>query len=191
LDDYSHFDEILKRMETFDWLIFTSAHSVRFFLERLRTIGSDARSLASVKIATIGKTTAGELAGFGILADLIPNNESSTGLLEEFANVVIKSKKVLLPQAKVASRELPERLTAMGAEVERVSAYMTVEIEPADVDFEHIDKILFTSGSTVRAFVKKFGFVPPNVRTYCLGTPTQEEAKKHGISAEILPKSDH
>jgi uroporphyrinogen-III synthase len=79
----------------------------------------------------------------------------------------------------------------MGAEVERVSAYMTVEIEPADVDFEHIDKILFTSGSTVRAFVKKFGFVPPNVRTYCLGTPTQEEAKKHGISAGILPKSDH
>jgi len=68
---------------------------------------------------------------------------------------------------------------------------MTVEIEPADVDFEHIDKILFTSGSTVRAFVKKFGLVPPNVRAYCLGTPTQEEAKRHGISAEILSKSNH
>ena len=191
LEDYSNFDEILRQMETFNWLIFTSAHSVRFFFDRLRLIGSDARSLASVSIAAIGKTTAGELAGFGILADLVPNNESSAGLLEEFSNMDMKDKRVLLPRAKVASRELPEGLAAMGAEVEQVSAYKTVEIEPADVDFEHIDKILFTSGSTVRAFVKKFGHVPPKVRAYCLGTPTQAEAKKHGINTEILSQSDH
>jgi len=191
LEDYSNFDEILRQMETFNWLIFTSAHSVRFFFDRLRLIGSDARSLASVSIAAIGKTTAGELAGFGILADLVPNNESSAGLLEEFSNMDMKDKRVLLPRAKVASRELPEGLAAMGAEVEQVSAYKTVEIEPADVDFEHIDKILFTSGSTVRAFVKKFGRVPPKVEAYCLGTPTQAEAKKHGIGVEIMPQSGH
>jgi uroporphyrinogen-III synthase len=66
---------------------------------------------------------------------------------------------------------------------------MTVEVEPADVDFEHIDIILFTSGSSVRAFVKKFVKVPPHVEAYCLGLPTQAEAKKHGISAEIMPQS--
>jgi uroporphyrinogen III methyltransferase/synthase len=186
LEDYSNFDEILKRMETFDWLVFTSAHSVRFFFERLRVIGSDARSLASVKVATIGKTTAGELAGFGILADLIPDNESSAGLLERFDTMDMNGKQVLLPRAKVASRELPEGLTAMGAKVVEAPAYRTIEIEPADVEFEHIDKILFTSGSTVRAFVKKFGRVPPKVKAYCLGVPTQAEAKKHGINAEIL-----
>jgi len=191
LEDYSHFDEILRRLETFDWLIFTSAHSVRFFFERLRLMGSDARLLASVRIAAIGKTTAGELAGSGILADLVPDNESSAGILEKFGTMDIKNKRVLLPRAKVASRELPEGLAAMGAAVEEVPAYMTVEIEPADVDFEHIDKILFTSGSTVRAFVKKFGHVPPKVKAYCLGTPTQAEAKKHGISAEIMTQSDH
>ncbi|MGB2862394.1 MAG: uroporphyrinogen-III C-methyltransferase [Sedimentisphaerales bacterium] len=191
LEDYSRFDEILKRLETFDWLIFTSAHSVRFFFERLRLVGSDARSLASVRIAAIGKTTAGELACFGILADLVPDNESSAGLLEKFSTMDIKNNRVLLPRAKVASRELPEGLAAMGAEVAEVPAYMTVEVEPADVDFEHIDKILFTSGSTVRAFVKKFGHVPTKAKAYCLGTPTQAEAKKHGISAEIMSQSDH
>ena len=189
LEDYSHFDEILKRLETFDWLIFTSAHSVRFFFERLRLVGSDARSLASARIAAIGKTTAGELAGFGILADMIPDNESSTGLLEKFDTMDMNNKRVLLPRAKVASLELPEGLTAMGAAVEEAPAYMTVEIEPADVDFEHIDIILFTSGSSVRAFVKKFGKVPPRIEAYCLGLPTQAEAKKHGISAEIMPQS--
>ena len=191
LEDYSHFDGILKRLETFDWLIFTSAHGVRYFFERLRLVGSDARSLASLRIAAIGKTTAGELAGFGIMADLVPDNESSAGLLEKFASLNMKSKRVLLPRAKVASRELPEGLAAIGAEVAEVSAYMTVEVEPADVDFEYIDKILFTSGSSVRAFVKKFGKVPLRVEAYCLGLPTQAEAKKHGISVEILPRPVH
>jgi len=186
LEDYSHFDGLLKRLETFDWLIFTSAHSVRFFFERLRLAGFDARSLASARIAAIGKTTAGELEGFGISADLVPDNESSTGLLEKFASLDMKGKQVLLPRAKIASRELPEGLAAKGAEVAEVPAYMTVEAEPADVDFEHIDRILFTSGSSVRAFVKKFGKVPPHVEACCLGLPTQLEAKKYGISAEIL-----
>jgi uroporphyrinogen III methyltransferase/synthase len=191
LEDYSHFDEKLKRLETFDWLVFTSAHGVRFFFERLRLAGYDARSLASVRISAIGKTTAAELAGFGILADLIPDNESSTGLLEKFASLDMKGKQVLLPRAKVASRELPEGLAAMGADVMEVSAYMTVEVEPADVDFEHIDKILFTSGSSVRAFVKKFGKVPSRVEAFCLGLPTQSEAKKNGINAGILPQPVH
>jgi uroporphyrinogen III methyltransferase/synthase len=144
-----------------------------------------------VRVAVIGKTTAGELAGFGILADLIPDNESSAGLLEKFGTMEMSGKQVLLPRAKVASRELPDGLTVMGAEVVEVPAYMTVEVEPAGVDFEHIDKILFTSGSTVRAFVKKFGNVPSEVKAYCLGTPTQAEAGKHGISAEILSQSDY
>jgi uroporphyrinogen III methyltransferase/synthase len=190
LEDYSRFDEMLKQIKAYDWLIFTSAHSVRFFFDRMRTIGFDARSLASVRIAAIGKTTAGELSGFGILADLVPDNESSIGLLEEFANIDMRNKRVLLPRAKVASRELPEGLEALGAEVEQVSAYMTIEVEPADVDFEHIDQVLFTSGSTVKAFVKKFGHVPQKIKAYCLGTPTQAVAEKHGISAEILSQSD-
>jgi uroporphyrinogen III methyltransferase/synthase len=144
--------------------------------------------MCSLRVAVIGKTTARRLAGFGILADLVPGTESSAGLLEEFKTLKIRGKKVLLPQARAASGELAEGLVRMGATVEEAPAYETVEMEPADVDLEYIDKILFTSGSTVRAFVKKFGRVPSHIKAYCLGVPTQQEAKKHGIDAEILPQ---
>lgn len=187
LEDYTQFDKTIKQSQKYEWLIFTSAHSVRFFFERLRQVGSDARSLASMKIAAIGRTTARELSGFGILADLVPEDESSAGLLEKFASLDMKNKRVLLPRAKVTSRELPDGLASFGATIDEVAAYMTVEIEPADVDFKHIDQVLFTSGSVVRAFVKKFGQVPPHVKVYCLGRPTQQEAKKRGITAEIMP----
>jgi uroporphyrinogen III methyltransferase/synthase len=188
LEDHSNLDGILTRLETFDWLIFTSANGAKFFFEQLRLSGLDARALSSMKVAAIGGTTARRLTAFGILADLVPDRESSAGLLEEFGALDMKNKKVLLPQAKAASRELPEGLAALGAAVEDVPVYMTVEVEPANVDFEYIDEVLFTSGSTAQAFVKKFGQVPPHIKAYCLGKPTQASAKRHGIDAEILPQ---
>jgi len=221
LDDYSHLDKLIKRLEKYDWLIFTSPNGVRFFFERLRLVGLDARGLCKIKVAAIGKTTAGELSACGISADLVPterrlleDNESSAGLLEKFSSLDMKNKNVLLPRAKIASPELPEGLKKLGAVVEVVPVYKTVEIEPAEVDFDYIDIILFTSGSVVRAFVKKFGpllrlarrhdsrrqtrgqasgdagagKVPSNVKAYCLGLPTLAEAKKYGIDAEIMPR---
>lgn len=187
LDDYSKLDGVLKGLGRFNWLIFTSANGVKFFFERLRLNGLDARTLCSLKVAVIGKTTGLRLASFGISADLVAHTESSEGLLEEFKKLDMRSKNALLPQASAASGELAEGLVAMGATIEEVPVYQTIEIEPADVDLEYIDKILFTSGSTVRAFVKKFGPMPAHIRACCLGEPTKAEAKKHGIDAEILP----
>lgn len=186
LEDYSQLDEVLKRLETFKCLVFTSANGVRFFFDRLHSSGADARSLSPMKVAVIGKTTAQQLLGFGIVADIVPDTESSAGLLKKFSAIDMKNKNVLLPQAKVASKELSEGLIELGAKVDVVPVYQTVEMEPEDVDFEHIDKILFTSGSTVRAFVKKFGKVPPHIKACCLGLPTQTVAKENGIDADIM-----
>ena len=75
----------------------------------------------------------------------------------------------------------------MQAIIEKVPIYKTIDIDPGPIDFDYIDRVLFTSGSTVRAFVKRFGEVPKNVKSYCLGQPTLNEAKKHNIDAEIIP----
>jgi len=74
----------------------------------------------------------------------------------------------------------------MGAAVEKLPIYKTIEVKPPDIDFDYIDQILFTSGSTIRAFIKRFGSVPPHIKAYCLGPPTLAEAKKHNIDAEVL-----
>ena len=187
IDDYSQADSVLKDVETFDWIVFTSVNGAKYLFERLYLIGKDTRSLSNAKIAAIGQTTANRLKQFGISADMIPQNESSAGLLEEFAKLDTKNKKVLLPQSEIASQELPDGLLGMQAVIEKVAVYKTIDIDPGPVDFDYIDRILFTSGSTVRAFVKRFGTVPENVKSYCLGPPTLSEAKKHNIDAEIIP----
>ena len=187
IDDYSKADIALKDIETFDWVVFTSVNGAKYLFERLFAADRDARALANTKIAAIGKTTAQRLREFGISADMVPQNESSEGLLEEFAKLDMKNKKVLLPQPEVASNQLPDGLLNMHAVIKKVTVYKTIEIKPDPVDFDHIDQILFTSGSTVRAFIKKFGKVPANIKSYCLGQPTLNEAKKHNIDAEIIP----
>ncbi|MBN2315733.1 MAG: uroporphyrinogen-III C-methyltransferase [Sedimentisphaerales bacterium] len=186
LEDYSEFDVTLKDLRRFNWLIFTSSNGVRFFFTRLHRNGLDTRALGAMKVAAIGKATAQQLMNYGILADLVPEWESSAGLLEEFSKLDMQNKRVLIPRATMAPSELPRGLIERGAEVEEAPVYQTVETEPADVDFDHIDHILFTSGSTVRAFTKKFGRVPSHIKAYCLGRPTQTEAAKHGIEAEII-----
>lgn len=187
LQDYSGVDSLLRQiLGKIDWIVFTSINGARFCFERLHSIGADARALASAKVAAIGESTARRLLEFGIVADMVPKTESSSGLLEEFGRIDIKGSNVLLPQAQKASKELQRGLAAAGAVVHTVAVYKTVEVDPGEIDFDHIDQILFTSGSTVRAFVNRFGTVPPNVTVRCLGQPTWNEARKHGIRADIL-----
>ena len=186
LDDYAHLDSVLKKISTFDWIVFTSVNGAKYFFQQLNSIGKDARALASAKIAAIGKTTAKRLTEFGVLADMVPQNESSAGLLEEFSKLDMEQKKVLLPRAEVASKELPDGLSKAGAAIQTPPVYKTIELDPGEINFDYIDQILFTSGSTVRAFVNKYGSVPQNIKVYCLGPPTLAKAKKHNINAEVL-----
>ena len=116
-----------------------------------------------------------------------PKLESSAGMLEEFDKIGAKDAKILLVKPEAGSPVLFERLTVAGAEVEIVVVYKNIDIEPEPTDFDYIDQILFTSASTVRAFIKRFKTVPPGPKVYCLGRPTLDEAKRHNIQAEILP----
>ena len=187
LDDYTQADKVLKRLNTFDWVVFTSTNGVEFFFQRLNAVGLDTRSIGTVKVAAIGQTTAEKLKTFGVLVDMQPNLESSIGLLDEFKKVSVKGKSILLVRPKVGSSMLLDGLADADAAIEAVVVYRNVDIEPEETDFDFIDQILFTSGSTIRAFLKLYGSVPDGVKVYCLGQPTLNEAKKHNIPAELLP----
>jgi uroporphyrinogen III methyltransferase / synthase len=186
LDDYKQADKVLKQLNSFDWIVFTSTNGVEFFFQRLNALGLDTRSIGTVKVAAIGQTTAEKLKTFGVLVDMQPKLESSIGLLEEFKKVSVKGKRILLVRPKVGSSVLLDGLADAEAAIEALVVYRNIEIEPEETDFDFIDQILFTSGSTVRAFLKRYNSIPEGIKVYCLGQPTLNEAKKHNIPAELL-----
>jgi uroporphyrinogen III methyltransferase/synthase len=178
--------ETLQNAGNHNWIVFTSGNGIKFFFKKLYALGLDARFFANTKFAVIGKASGERLAEFGIKADLIAETESSAGLLAAFAPIDIAGLSILLPQAEVSSEQLPDGLEARGAKIEKLAVYKTIEQEIDDVDLDYIDQILFTSGSTVKAFVKKFGTVPQHIEPLCLGIPTQTIAKENGITAKII-----
>src|SRR5262249_37293948 len=115
-------------LESYDWLIVTSANGVRFFLERLDRSRRDIRALRG-RIAAIGPATRAALEQLHFKVDRMGGEFVAEGLLSAFKGEDLSGKRVLLPRAAVARDTLPEGLRALGAQVEVAPAYRTTAPE--------------------------------------------------------------
>ncbi len=112
--DWSAVDAALANLPNFDWLVFSSANGVRFFLDRLLSRGGDLRRLGAVKIAAIGPSASQELARYHLHADVQPAEFRAEGLVAELASGA-RSQRFLLARASRGRDVLSESLTAAGA----------------------------------------------------------------------------
>ena len=179
MEDYKEFDGYLRDIRQFDWIIFASRYGAEYFFERLKAIGRDARVLSGIKIAAIGASTKNRLLDSGILTDLVPQKESSEGLLQRFQDEDIKGKNIFMPRSDLADKGLKKGFERLGARVTASFAYRNIMPENLpDLDLEFFDEIMFTSPSTVRNFKKRYKTVPKKIRISCIGDVTLKEAKK-------------
>jgi len=147
-----------------DWIVFTSVNGVDAFFDALAEAGGDARSLAGVRLATIGPATTERLAGHGLRADLQPATYTGAAVAEALAEAAdLDGSNVLLPRADIAPPALADALAAGGARVTEVAAYRTVP-DPAGAEAaaealqaRRTDWVTFTSSSTVRNLVEAVG----------------------------------
>jgi len=187
-------DKAIKKLDDYDWLIFTSANGVAYFFERLSAKGKDIRDLKGIKICCIGPATARQVQDKGIRVDLIPGEFISEGILKSFARKKLKGKKILLARAAEARDVLPEGLKKLGARVDVATAYVTVtsgrkKNELEDLFYENrVDVITFTSSSTVNNFRKIMGSgfrLPEGVKIASIGPVTAATARKAGFPVDI------
>jgi uroporphyrinogen III methyltransferase/synthase len=193
-EDYRPLDAALARLESFDWLIFTSANGVRFFLERLDASARDFRALRA-RICAIGPATAAALAALHLKVDLMPDEYVAESVLQAFEKIPIEGARILMPRAAVARDLIPIELEKRGARVQVVEAYRTVPARgvtwPEDV---RPDWVLFTSSSTVENFVALFGAERlRGVRIGSIGPVTSATARRLGleVSAEASVHTTH
>jgi len=182
LDDYKEFDNYLKNISEFDWIVFTSRYGVEYFFKRLTIVGYDSRILKDINIAAIGNSTKNRLLNFRIQADLVPTKESSEGLFKEFKKIDIKDKKIFLSHSDISDKGLREKLKNLGANVTSAIAYKNVALQDLpDLDLTFFDEIMFSSPSGVRNFLKRYGKPPKKVKISCIGQVTRNEARKWNL----------
>lgn len=198
-ESWEALDGAIRRIEEYDWLIFTSVNGVVYFLERLNAGGKDIRSLKGIKLCAIGPRTAQEIERMGVRVDLMPAEYVAEALIEQMGLQDLTGRRILIPRAAVARDILPDALTRMGARVDLVTAYRTIR-PTRDVEWvknllqgRQISVITFTSSSTVRNFVEMFG--PEEARQLlngvavaCIGPITAKTVEEYGMAVHILPK---
>jgi uroporphyrinogen III methyltransferase / synthase len=133
IDDNPRLDAVIECLADYDWLVFTSASGVRFFLQRLADRGRDLRVLGHLKLAAIGPATARALAQYHLRADLVPDSYRSESLAAALGRHAAGTK-ILLARADRGRTILREELAQL-ADVDQVAVYQNSDAEslPADV----------------------------------------------------------
>ncbi len=153
----------ISALDSYQWLLFTSANGVSAFFDDMKAHGKDSRSLAGIRIAAIGSATAAALKGQGIVADVVPKTYVAEDLAEAIRPFLQAGDRVLLARAKEARNVLPETLRAAGAVVDVLTVYETKPAANGQEDLLErlesgkIDMVTFTSSSTVKNFLALIG----------------------------------
>jgi uroporphyrinogen III methyltransferase/synthase len=196
---WEELDRTIDQLESYDWIIFTSANGVKFFWERLRKKDKEDRFPSLLKVCAIGPATANQLKEKGIRIDYMPKEYIAEAILEGFERMAIRGKRILLARARVARDVLPKGLSTMGAEVDVVEAYRTIKPREGAKKLIHllsdgrIDAVTFTSSSTVNHFMElltkeDWKGLLTGVAIACIGPVTAHTAKKWGMSVHIQPE---
>ena len=176
-------DEALRALDSFDWVVFTSANGVDAVFARLAAAGKDARDVGRRKVAAIGPVTARALKEHDVTPSLVPEKYVAEAILESLGEV--RGKRFLLPRADIAREALAVGLKERGAVVTEVAAYRTVGVSGAPPDLSGADAVTFTSSSTVRHFLAS-GAAVGTAKVVCIGPVTAATARELGLTVDAV-----
>jgi uroporphyrinogen-III synthase len=190
-------DAALRRLHEYDWLILTSANTVRVLSVRAAEQGIDLTHRAIGKVAAIGRSTAEAARKAGFRVAVVPEAyvaESLVGELtrdsDETGKSAMVGKRVLLARAVVARDVIPEALRKIGASVDIAEAYRTVLPQNAQEKLREalktrIDAVTFSSSSTVMHFAEvafRLGLAFPlrGIAAVSIGPITSNALREYG-----------
>ena len=164
---------------SFDYLLFTSRHAVQQWFSKAKAIDA--------QVVSIGSTTTKALQEVGVEKILQVEQDDSYGVLDFFRSLAQKAStpqdrsgkgRVLLPRSDKALPIIPEGLRELGFEVKTVTVYhTTLPTNPKRVHLQNIQRVVFTSPSTIDNFIQLYGSLPPTIEYVTRGRTTENHLK--------------
>lgn len=187
--DAAPLDAALRQIESYDWLIVTSANTVRALVERASFLGIDLQKVKQPLAAAVGEATAKAARKAGFEVAVVPEEYVAEALAEALAGRVAQ-KKILLARAAITRDVIPPVLRAAGAVVDEVEAYRNAVPAEAPAQLraallEGLDAATFTSSSSVthlRAVAEAAGIAFPfaGVKAISIGPITSQSLREAG-----------
>jgi len=155
-------DRAIEQLERFNWIVFSSANGVNYFLERLLQ-QTDLRRLGHVRFAAVGPGTAEALAAYHLNADVVPEEYRAEALAAALAEPARQGQSFLLIRASRGREVLADELRAAGGTVEQVVCYFSRDVTQPDEDVAaaigegRIQWVTVTSSAIARSLHALFG----------------------------------
>lgn len=187
---YDPLDRALHRLDSYNWLILTSANAVRAVANRAREQGIALHATASLNVAAIGSATAEAAHLAGLTVSLIPETYVAESLAESLIQQISAGRRILIARAATARDVIPDALRSAGADVDVVDAYRNVLPESAPERLSaaialSIDAATFSSSSSAThlkqaASFASIAFPFANVPAISIGPITSQTLRELG-----------
>lgn len=185
--------ELVARKDELDWIVFTSPTTI----VSLNQFYPDFIPNLNCNLAVIGNKTGKLAEKNGLTVDLMPQDFTAEGLIEEFRKRGITGKVIGIPRTASARPILPQELEKLGNEIILAEAYKS--LFPMDenaikelfekIENGEIDAITFTSPLTVENFFevaedkeKLAELLNDNLLTVSIGPITARVLDKYNIT---------
>ena len=168
-------DFVINNEQNYDTVLFSSKNAVRYFLEKYSLLGK--------RIVTIGKATEQTLRQHGYKTDFIAAQPSSDSLM-----MLIRENpqwRILYPCSNLSNNPLHSM-----PNVAPVIVYETRTRAQGVLGLNEYSAVVFTSPSTVDAFIKLYSGVPQHLLCIAIGPITKNRLKEKGIVAERIIERD-
>ena len=184
---------LIANKDLLDWIVFTSPTTIT----SLNLFYPDFLKNLDCKVAVIGNKTGKIASEQGVKVDLIPEDFTAEGLLEEFEKRNITNQTIGIPRTASARPVLPEGLEKLNNKVILAEAYKSLfpmdEDKISDliakIENNEIDAITFTSPLTVTNFFKisknkekLADLLSNNLLTVCIGPITGKILDQYNIN---------
>ena len=173
------FDEALKNIEAYKYLILTSRNAVEFFFKRALELGIDFRRFSNIKIASIGQKTMKDIETYGFKADYVSEKYTSDEMIKNITSKFEKGAKVLYPHSDKAKGNIRAALEAYDVDAFEIyknsdEAYEKMYLE------DRVYDIFFFSSSEAISFNKFYPELMSKARIYSIGPYTTKSIEAMG-----------
>jgi uroporphyrinogen-III synthase len=179
-----------KDFNAYTHLIFTSRSAVSTFFELAQAFAITPAQIQVKTLVIIGKRTTAKLQEYHITPHLIANDETAEGVIKILEMNDLKKSYFFLPQSSIARPIISNWLKNQQIPHVACPLYDTLANHPTPLpDLTLFREIIFTSPSTVDAFIKAYQHLPRDIKLTCIGPITEHHLASKALDSSLIGNS--
>lgn len=177
-------EQAFQQLSEYTHLIFTSKTAVNLFFRHFFHFGFSLADLEAKILISVGSMTAKKLQLYGLNTTLTASNETAEGIIDLLVSLNLAQSYLFWPHSALSRPIIKNYLDENNLRYYECALYDTQPIQASmPPPWHEIDEIVFTSPSSVDAFLTLFGQIPNDKKLISIGPITEDKLRSCVISS--------